>query len=63
MSDQPGSSDRFEEIADAVRPILDSRFKAREHAITTSRKVIRASANAIRSLHRDDAEAAHALIA
>ena len=63
MSDRSGPSDRFEQIAAAVRPILDSRFKAREHAITTSRKVIRSSANAIRSLHRDDIQAAHALIA
>ena len=44
-------------VADAVRPTLDSRFSAREHAISTGRKVIRASANAIRALHRgDDAE-------
>jgi translin len=63
VSDQSRSSERLEEITEAVRPILDSRFKAREHAITTSRKVIRSSANAIRSLHRDDTEAAHALIA
>ena len=44
-------------VADVVRPILDSRFTAREFAIATGRKVIRSSANAIRALHRgDDAE-------
>ena len=56
-------SDEFGEITDSVRPILDSRFQAREHAIATSRKVIRSSANAIRNLHRGDVEAADALIA
>ncbi len=55
-------ADEFGEVVSAVRPLLDSRFKAREHAITTSRKVIRSSANAIRSLHRGDASAAHELI-
>lgn len=49
-------------IPDAVRPTLDSRFAAREHAITTGRKVIRASANAIRALHRGDGAAARDLI-
>lgn len=49
-------------IPDAVRPTLDSRFAAREHAITTGRKVIRASANAIRALHRGDDAAARDLI-
>ena len=42
-----------------IRSILDSRFAAREQGITGSRKVIRASANGIRALHRgewDDAE-------
>lgn len=49
-------------IPDAVRPTLDSRFAAREHAITTGRKVIRASANAIRALHRGDDTASRDLI-
>lgn len=56
-------ADEFGEITEAVRPFLDSRFKAREHAITTSRRVIRSSANAIRSLHRGDRDAAEELIA
>lgn len=56
-------ADELDEIAAAVRPLLDSRFGAREHAITTSRKVIRSSANAIRNLHRGDIASASALIA
>ena len=47
---------------DEIRSILDTRFAAREKAITESRKVIRASANAIRALHRSDWEAATSLI-
>lgn len=52
----------LDRIADDVRPILDARFSARETAITDGRKVIRASANAIRSLHRGETEKARALI-
>lgn len=55
-------SEEFDRIAAAVRPTLDSRNTAREHAINTSRKVIRSSANAIRSLHRGDTDAAMALL-
>lgn len=39
---------------DEIRNILDARFAAREEAITGSRKVIRASANGIRALHRGE---------
>lgn len=53
----------LDRIADAVRPVLDGRFSARERAITDGRKVIRAAANAIRSLHRGEDEEAAALIA
>lgn len=49
-------------VGDA-RSILDARFQAREKAITESRKVIRAAANAIRALHRSDFEKASQLIA
>jgi translin len=56
-------TDELDVIASAVRPILDSRFAAREHAITTSRRVIRSSANAIRNLHRGETSAATELIA
>lgn len=45
-----------------IRVILDSRFAAREKAITGSRKVIRASANGIRALHRRDWDKASELI-
>lgn len=51
------------DLVDEVRSVLDVRFAAREKAITESRKVIRASANAIRALHRSDWEDAESLIA
>lgn len=51
------------DLVDEVRIILDSRFGAREKAITESRKVIRAAANAIRALHRSDWDDAQTLIA
>ena len=47
---------------DEIRSILDARFGAREKGITGSRKVIRASANGIRALHRGEWEAAAELI-
>jgi len=50
------------DLADEVRSILDSRFAARERAITESRKVIRAAANAIRALHRSEWEDAQGLV-
>lgn len=50
-------------LVDEVRSVLDVRFAAREKAITESRKAIRASANAIRALHRSDWEDAESLIA
>lgn len=58
----PVSSEDLDRIAAGVRPVLDDRFAARERGITGSRQVIRASANAIRSLHRDESEAAARLI-
>ncbi|MFP3882142.1 MAG: haloacid dehalogenase [Actinomycetota bacterium] len=51
------------DLVDEVRTVLDVRFAAREKAITESRKMIRASANAIRALHRSDWEDAENLIA
>jgi translin len=44
-----------------IRAVLDDRFKARERGLSDSRKVIRASANAIRSLHRNESKAADRL--
>lgn len=52
----------LESVAEAVRPILDERFSARERGLTNCRKVIRSSANAIRSLHRDQVDQARELI-
>lgn len=49
-------------LSDEVRPILESRFVARENAITESRKVIRAASNAIRALHRSEWESAESLV-
>ena len=58
----PVSSHDLDRIAEEVRPVLDDRFAARERGITGSRSVIRASANAIRSLHRGETDAASSLI-
>jgi len=49
-------------LAQAVRRDLDDKYAAREIGYGNSRRVIRLSANAIRSLHRDDWEAATALM-
>lgn len=53
----------LEPLSAAVRRELDDKFAAREVGYGNSRKVIRLSANAIRSLHRDEREAAVALLA
>jgi translin len=50
------------DLPDEVRTILDARFAAREKAITESRRVIRAAANAIRALHRSEWDQAQRLI-
>lgn len=50
------------DLSDEVRSVLDTRFAARERAITESRNVIRAAANAIRALHRSEWDEAEALI-
>jgi translin len=47
---------------DKIRSVLDARFAAREKGITGSRKVIRASANGIRALHRGEWDKAEGLI-
>lgn len=49
-------------IDQAVRPVLDDRFTAREAALAECRLVIRSSANAIRSLHRGEVDNADSLI-
>lgn len=50
------------DLSDEVRSVLHTRFAARERAITESRNVIRAAANAIRALHRSEWDEAEALI-
>jgi translin len=50
------------DFAEDAHSVLDARFAAREQGITGSRKVIRASANGIRALHRGESDAASALI-
>lgn len=50
-------------VAASVRPQLDDRFTARERGLANARQVIRASANAIRSLHRGQVVEAEALMA
>lgn len=49
-------------VAAAARPVLDGRFSARERGLANCRKVIRSSANGIRSLHRNQPEKADTLI-
>ncbi len=53
----------LEALAQAVRKVLDDRYLVREQALSDCRRVIRASANAIRSLHRGEWDEAEALMA
>lgn len=55
--------DGLEHIADPCRVVLDARYAAREAGLSDSRRVIRASANAIRHLHRGEVTEAKRLIA
>jgi len=50
------------DFANDARSILDGRFAAREKGYTGSRLVIRASANAIRALHRNEWDEASQLV-
>lgn len=50
------------DFVEGARSILDARFAAREKGITGSRRVIRASANGIRALHRGEWDQASELI-
>jgi len=45
-----------------VSEVLDDKYRARERGLGDARKVIRASANAIRALHRGEFDAAQALM-
>ena len=57
-----GAAD-LDRIEVAVRAELDAKFEARELALKNCRRIIRDSANAIRSLHRNEPERAEALLA
>ena len=46
--------DNLKTIAEDIRAELNAKNAAREHALTTSREVIRLSANAIRAVHREE---------
>jgi translin len=52
----------LEAIGEEARSVLDDRFACREEALAASRKVIRASANAIRHLHRGEHDGARSLV-
>lgn len=53
----------LEDVEAAARADLDGKFAAREVALSTSRTLIRTSANAIRALHRGELERAEELMA
>lgn len=52
----------FESVALEVSADLDAAYLARETGLKNSRKIIRLSANAIRSLHRGESQAAEELM-
>lgn len=58
-----GDSLDLTDLENAVRAELDEKYAARELALRNCRRIIRSSANAIRSLHRGEVEAADALLA
>jgi translin len=51
------------ELTRSIRARLDEKHAARERALPAARRSIRASANAIRAIHRSDLETAERLIA
>ena len=53
----------LEPLADALHDRFDAKTAARERALPAARRSIRASANAIRAVHRGELEAATGLIA
>jgi translin len=53
----------LDQLTQPIRAELDAKFAARETGFVKSREVIRASANAIRSLHRGQWETADELVA
>ncbi len=49
----------IEATADRIREHLERQTKIRDNALSQSRNLIRFSAHAIRSIHREDAKSAH----
>ena len=52
----------MEQIRAAVSEVLDDKYRARERGLADARSLIRASANAIRALHRGEFDAADGLM-
>lgn len=49
-------------VSEAVRSVLDDKYRVREIALTNSRKIIRLSANSIRATHRGETDRASGLM-
>lgn len=54
--------DRLEGIVEELRTVLGEKYRVRELGLQVSREVIRASANAIRAIHRGEFDAAETLL-
>src|SRR5215510_2818580 len=52
----------LDDLADALHERFDAKTAAREKALPAARRSIRASANAIRAVHRGESEVARGLI-
>ncbi len=52
----------LDDISEGIRIRFDERMEARERALPASRRAIRACANAIRAIHREEWEQAHRLM-
>ena len=52
----------LDDISEGVRRRFDERVEARERALPASRRAIRACANAIRAIHREEWDQAHRLM-
>jgi len=53
----------LDDISDGIRRRFDERMEARERALPASRRAIRACANAIRAVHREEWDQAYRLMA
>jgi translin len=52
----------LDDISEGIRGRFDERMEARERALPASRRAIRACANAIRAIHREEWDQAHRLM-